>query len=266
MGLRLSRLPAIVTTASAIALLGLAGCSSTTNTSEESAPAATEPVEAEAAEAESPATGREVPAVCAGLDLSLGSQLDGTPFGDCVALALSSFGSGKMKIAGETTGEFEFTYDPDYNVQGELTTPTGPMKIAFVGTDMWIDSGNGPVKGNPESEDPEEMMAALAGELTRQYADVTQTAQLMQGQPVWNIADAKEPITVATGEQVDAYRIVSAGPFEWNGIPITEYVAWFDDDWVPLSTQATMEVMGMSGTNSQHFYDLGEPVTIKALG
>lgn len=255
------RLSTIVATASVIVFLGLVGCSNTVITTEERARTTSQQDETELATAV-----REVPTVCAALDLSLGAQLDGDPFGECVSLALASFGSGKMKISGETTGEFEFTYAPDYNVQGEITSSTVPVRIAFVGNDMWIDSGNGPIKGDPNSENSEEVMAAVAGELTRQYADLRQTAELMQGQPIWNIADTKESITLANGDLVDAYRIVSASPFEWNGIPIAEFVAWFDDGWVPLSTQATVEIMGMAGTNSQHFYDLGEPVTITALG
>ena len=248
----------VLTAATASITLGLLGCS------EQSVETSAAPKTSTVTEPDS--VERDIPEVCTSLNLAVGAQLDGGPLGDCVAQALASFGSGKMQIAGDSVGEFEFTYEPDFNVQGELQSPTGVTKVALVGTEMWVDTGGGPVKGDPNSENPEELMAALAGELTRQYADLTQTALLIQAQPVWHIDDSKSAVTLPNGEEAEGYRIVSAGSFEWNGVPVTEFVVWFGDDWVPLATQASMSMMGVNSTNSQSFYALGEPVTIRPLG
>ncbi len=250
----------------AAATLGLVGC----NADEAPQPQPAQSAETEGAEETSTEfvapKSREVPEACAELELTLGAQLEGGALGECVGQALSSYGTGKMEISGETTGLVEFSYDPEFNVQGELQSPAGPVKLAYVGGEMWIDSGSGPVKGDAESEVLEEQLAAVAGELTRMYADIEQTVQLIQAQPVWQVAGDFATVELRDGEAVEAYKIVSGGAFSWHEIPVSELIVWFGEDWVPLSTQATVEMMGMRSTNGQEFYDLGEPVTIVPLG
>lgn len=256
----------LTTAAIAAATLGLVGCSSDEAPQSKSATSAETDSAAETP-AELPAAGiREVPEACAELELALGAQLEGVALGECVSQALSSYGTGKMEISGETTGEVEFSYDPDFSVQGELQSPTGPVKLAYVDGEMWIDSGSGPVKGDAESAVLEEQLAAVAGELTRMYADIEQTVQLIQAQPVWRVAEDFETVELRDGELVEAYKIVSGGAFSWHEIPVSELTVWYGEDWVPLSTKATVEMMGMRSTNGQRFYDLGEPVTIVPLG
>lgn len=44
----------------------------------------------------------------------------------------------------------------------------------------------------------------------------------------------------------------------------TEYILWIEDNGTPVGAQATSHTGGAPKTVSQHFYDLGEPVTIEA--
>lgn len=242
-----------------IVLMTLTACSA----APEQAP---KPASTKEAETTAPVeTEHEIPEACAAIDLALGAQLDGASLGECVSQALSSYGSGRMQLAGGSAGDVEFTYDPGFNAQGELQTPEGSMRFVFLGDEMWIDSGAGPVKGDPNSENIEEQIVAMTGEMTRFFADLSQTAQLIQAQPVWNVDGAMAQVTMKNGDPVEAYRIVSGGAFSWNDIAVTEFVLWFGEDWVPLSTQATVDFMGVSTTNSQLFYDLGEPITISPM-
>lgn len=209
---------------------------------------------------------RTIPDSCAALNLAPGVALDGTDLGTCLTESLSSYGSGRMQMTTDTVGEIEFTYSPEYNFQGNFEGPDGPVRMSFVDGVMWIDLGDGPVKGDIESDNFDEQMAGMAGELYRFYSDLEQTVQLIALQPTWNVVGEKETVALPTGEQVEAYRIVSGGSFVWNEVPVSEFVVWFGEDWVPVSTQATMEMMGMSVTNSQKFYDLGEKIVITPLG
>lgn len=252
------------TTTALLGILALAGCSAepAPDTADAGSPSAS------AATAEEPAlaTDRVVPDSCAALDLSPGAQLEGTALGECVSEALSGYGTGKMRLTADTYGDIEFSYTPEYNFQGKLQGTDGPISIVFLDGEMWLDSGSGPVRGDLDSADPEEQLAGAAAELYRFYSDLEQTAQLIQSQPVWNVAQAQDAISLPNGDSVQSYRITSAGAFTWNEMPVSEFILWFGEDWVPVGDQATMSFLGTSATHTQHFYDLGEPVTIEPLG
>lgn len=245
--------------AAAALTLALSACSS--------APAPETSTAADApAEVDPTTAARQMPAECSSLDLAPGAQLDGAALGACVARALSSYGSGKMRMDGDTAGDIEFTYTPDYSFQGEMQGFDGPVRITFLDGEMWIDSGSGPIRGDVNSENQEEQLAGLAGELYRFYSDLEVTAELIAAQPVWQVQDATELISLPSGDSVESFKIVSGGAFTWNDMPVSEFIVWFGEGWVPSATQATVDVMGMTSTRSQHFYDLGDPVTITPLG
>lgn len=205
-----------------------------------------------------------MPAECAALTLAPRATLEGAGLGECVSRALSSFGSGVLALEGDPSGEVDFTYDPDYSFHGDVMGFDGPISLTFLNGTMWVDSGNGPVKGDLDSEDPEEMMAGMAAVLYRMYSDIEQTASLVAAQPVWRVQENREPVTLPDGSVVDAYRIVSDAPFVWNEFPVSEYVLWYGEDWLPVGSEATISVMGQTATNTQKYYDLGKPVTIVA--
>lgn len=259
--MRRPRLITIGLLATAAALTGCAGTPSPTD-----APATSEPAEPAPAPADeaAPASARAVPDACAALPLTPGAALDGAALGSCVAVALSSYGSGRMEMATDSTGVIEFTYDPDYSFQGEFSGPSGDMALVFTDGVMWMDSGNGPVRGDVSSDDLEAQMVGVTGELYRAYSDLQETAKLVQAQPDWTVAEATEQIATPDGATVEAYRITSAGAFTWNEIPVDEFVLWFADEWVPVATEATVAAYGMTSTQSQRFFDLGAPITIEA--
>lgn len=251
--------------------LALSGCSNTTDTATPDetsvAPSAGQSDSATdadtATETDSPAE-RAVPTECASLDLAFGATLDGTALGACVATALSSYGSGRMHLTTESDGVIEFVYDPEYDFRGTIATDTGEMTLVFVDGEMWMDSGAGFIKGDLESGDVDEQMVGVTAELYRAYSDVRETAKLIQSQPTWNVSGAKESVDV-NGESVEAYRITSAGAFTWNEMPVAEFVLWYGEDWVPVGTEATMSVAGMSSTQSQRFFDLGDDIVIEPV-
>ncbi|RLP83058.1 hypothetical protein D9V34_07400 [Mycetocola lacteus] len=254
------RILVAASTAACAALL-LAGCSA----EKAAEPAASAPPKVAEASASPTTSVRTFPTSCAGLNLSLGAQLEGGALGQCVSAALSSYGSGRMHLTADTFGEVEFTYDPSYSFSAHLEGPSGPISMRYVDGEMWVDSGTGPVKGDPNSDDPAEQLVAVTGELYRFYSDLQQTAELIAAQPAWTVDSARDQVTMPGGDTIESYKIVSDGAFSWNGMPVSEFILWFGDDWLPVGTQATVDFLGTSGTHTQHFYDLGAPITIAPL-
>lgn len=252
-----------------IGALTLAGCSAPTGVDAdgpEPTASSAEPSAEPTADSADDAAARAVPEACAGLDLAPGATLDGAKLGECVAVALSSYGSGRMEMSSATDSEIdvEFTYDPDYSFQGGATSGAGPSRMVFLDGEMWVDSGAGFVKGDMEAPGSDAYLAAVAGAFYRQFSDVRQTADLIAAQSSWTVAPQRESITLPGGDVVDAYKIVSDSAFAWNDIPVAEFVLWYGDDWIPVGSQGTVEQFGFSSVQKQLFYDLGAPVTITA--
>lgn len=214
-----------------------------------------------------PAAAREVPAECAALPLAGGGTYTGKALGACVATTLPSYGSGRMRMFGDDLdGTVAFTYTPEYAF--EVVGKNGPESIRMTYNDgtIWVDQGDGPVRGDVESDKQEEMLAGLVAEMYRVYSDPAMYADLVQSSKAWTADSGTKAVELPDGSSVDAFRIVSDEPFTWNEAPIDEYVVEFGADWVPVSAAATMSVMGQRSTITQLFYDLGADITITPLG
>ncbi|WP_449373242.1 hypothetical protein [Arthrobacter psychrolactophilus] len=228
-------------------------------------PAVSDSPSAQASDASQNLSSWTAPDTCTAQELSFGATLDGGPLGECVSQALASYGSGKMSMSnGDDYGTVAFTYTPDYSVQGTMTSAGEEIELTFLDGTMWIDSGEGPIKGDPESENPEEVLVAAVAEMYKVFSNPAMTAELISASPKWGIDGALALRTLDNGENVQAYRMESTEPFSWNGIPVSEMILWFGEDWMPVGTQASLSMAGVSTTTTQQFYDLGKPVEIKA--
>ncbi|QIM16044.1 hypothetical protein G7067_05815 [Leucobacter insecticola] len=215
---------------------------------------------------------RVVPKSCSSLDLDLGAEFAGEPLSQCVAEALRSFGSGKEQVigsnldgtSGDLFGEIEFSYDPDFAMKGTLNPDTEAVSLTYIDGVMWIDSGQGLVKGDVGSSDPMEMITGQTAELYRLFSDPSMTRDLIAANPSWVVDDAMALKDLPDGTQVEAYRIENAAPFTWQGIQVKEYILWYAADWIPVGNLGGLEFEGLySGTTTQTYYDLGQPVTIE---
>lgn len=236
--------------------------------------AATVPDEqpAKSAETAQPVAGTDdaetwtAPTECTTLDLTPGATLDGAGLGACVQTALSSYGSGRESIEGGTgTGEIVFHYTPRFEFQGTLTTPEGDVHMTFVDEVMWIDRGTGWIRGDVTSEDLEEQMAGVAGELYRMFSDPSMAADMIGSSASWVVGPLEE-FPLGDGTVSSSHRITSSAAFSWNDIPVSQYSVWFEADWTPTGSEATIQMMGISDTTRQTYYDLGEPIEIVPVG
>lgn len=253
----------------------LAGCSSPQdgqpNTPSESAsdnastPAEEPTPEPQPTEAEPAAPVREVPSECSALTLDFNTTYSGAEFSKCVTAALTSFGSGRMDMYGDDlNGNVNFTYAPDYSFEVTGTSNGQATKLVYVGTEMWVDNGAGWIKGDINSSNQEEMLAGLAGELYRIYADPAMTAELIAGAQEWRSGAEFEMRGLPSGDTVEAYRIVNTQPFAWHDMQIQEFVMYYRKDWVPVGSSATSSMGGMAPmTYAQDFWDLGADISIK---
>lgn len=247
------------------AMVALAGCSAPAEPDASRAPTESSPASA-APEASAEPQGWAAPESCDALDLTPGASLTGMALGECIAAGLISFGSGKEHVDGGTmSGEIGFRFDPDFEFQGTVDSNGEPMTMTFIDNVMWIDRGDGPVRGDVSSENLDEQMVGVAGELYRIYSDPTQHADLMSASPAWTVGGL-EPLTLGNGETRNGIRVSSAAPFTWNEVPVDEYHVWFAEDRSPLGNRATISMMGITDTTTQTFYDLGEPVEITPVG
>lgn len=245
-------------------LVVLAGCTTAepepTRTIGSPAPSASAP----APDPEPVSGGWTAPAACTSIAIAPGATLTGAALGACVEEALSSFGSGRMLLTGDQlAGTIAFTYSPRFSFAGELESGDGPVELTFVDETMWVDYGDGPIRGDATSAVTDEQMAGIAGELYRVFSDPAFAGDLIASSPSWTVDTAPARHTLPTGE-VDAYRIVSAAPFAWYDIPVQEYVLWVAPDWTPVAAQSTSDVLSARATVTQDFYDLGEPITVTA--
>jgi hypothetical protein len=220
----------------------------------------------EPTEPEDTPTERVVPSECAALTLDTDVTYTGQELGACVATALASFGSGRMDMIGTAQdGTASFTYDPDYNFQVVGTSDGGPLSIIYTDGTMWVDTGNGWVKGDPESDDPTEQMAGVIGELYRVFSDPAVTADLIAATDGWTSDPERALRTLPTGDDINAVRITNDEPFTWQGFQVQELILWYGDEWVPVGTQATSSIEGLAPeTVTQEFYDLGADIEIAA--
>ncbi|MDA4891357.1 hypothetical protein PFZ55_31200 [Streptomyces sp. MS2A] len=206
------------------------------------------------------------PAECAALPLSPGAAYDGATLGACVAMALRSTGSGLETIrSGSQNGEVRFRYAPDFEMQGTIDDAEGSMEVTYIDGQMWIDRGTGPIAGDVTSADPEVMIAGIAGELTRIFADPAATVDLIAASPTWTVQEPA-PVELPNGTTVDAYRIVSDAAFSWGGVGVDAYELWYSDGWVPVGATGTVSFLGLTETATQYYHDLGSPVEITPVG
>lgn len=243
----------------AAGMLTLVGCSAP---AEGDVEPSKKPSAETSADADPADPGWTAPEECSSLDLNVGATLAGSALGECVAQSLVSFGSGRETVQTSTnTSEVAFRYDPDFEMQGETKTTDGSMRLTYVDGTMWVDDGSGPVKGDVDSDDMDEMLAGLTGEMIRIFADPAMTADMVARGAEWVVGEQVD-VELGNGETVRAFPIDVAAPYTWNEMPVQEHVVWFAEGWVPVGGRGTVATMGMTETTTQTYYDLGEPVEI----
>ncbi|MGW2184114.1 hypothetical protein ACWCXX_40455 [Streptomyces sp. NPDC001732] len=246
----------------------LAGCSSSDGSAEptRSESSSGQPAPGnESPKASSPAFA--TPSECDGLQLKGGTTLAGSALSKCLVAALKAYGSGTEAVqSGDESGTSRFLFGDEPALAGSMTGPEGEKAYVFKGEDEWIKTpGLGKwVKGDKNSSDPQEQIVAATGKLYRALADPEMTAQMIASAPEWTVEQERPVLSLENGEDVTAWRIVNKKPYTFMGAAVREHILWFGDDFTPYGGQAESRTAGVMSTTTQHFYDLGKPVTIEA--
>ncbi|MFS0866685.1 hypothetical protein AB3M83_05030 [Microbacterium sp. 179-B 1A2 NHS] len=254
----------------AVALLALAGCTGTA----EPAPAASDttvaspsPTQTGAAPTPTATAADDVPVECESLTVPPGGTVSGEDLGPCLQAALVLADTGTLTLSGdELGGTVQYRHRPDFAFSGELETGDGAVAMSFVDGVMMLDSGDGPVVGDPESDDPDEQLAGVTGELYRVFSDPGFIADFIAAGETWEIGSETEELSPAGGDAVTAVRARSTAPFSWYDIPIDSYTVFFAEDFTPVSASSTTGFLGHTSSITQDFSGVGEPVSIEPIG
>ncbi|WP_326697581.1 hypothetical protein OG909_09685 [Streptomyces sp. NBC_01754] len=255
---------ALTTTVIGAALL--TGCSSDDADADAKEPAASSPAASAipSAEEESSPAAYTTPDVCEDVKLEADSTISGKLLAACVVAAMEAYGTGtEYVLSSDQSGTTRFRFGDDPAMAGDIDA-TGGEKTSFVflGDEEWLRTDGTWVKGDPDG-DAGAMLVDSVGKAYRKLADPQVTADVIAASPTWKVESEKAVISLENGKDADAWRIVSVEPFDWNGAKMSEYIVWLEDDATPVGAQGTSTFGGVRDTTVQHFYDLGQPVTIE---
>lgn len=249
----------------------LTGCSSDDPDTDAAGPTASSPAASPSAPAsasspapaETGATEYAEPAECQSLGLAPDAKLAGKDLAACVAAAFAAYGTGtEYMLNADRAGTTRFRVGDDPALAGDVDGADGSRaKNSFVslGGEEWIKSD-----GVWEKSDSKEAVDAELGRKYRTLSDPQVVPDIVGTFATWKVDTEKALISLENGKDVHAWRITNAAHFDYQGAEMTEYILWIEDDGTPVGAQATSHTGGAPKTVSQHFYDLGEPVTIEA--
>ncbi|WP_330238823.1 hypothetical protein [Streptomyces sp. NBC_00525] len=259
--------PALALTAAGAALL--TGCSSDDPDTDAAQPAASSPAASSPASSAAPATSEAAPApytepaACESLGLASEATLAGKDLAACVSAAFAAYGTGtESLLVGDRSGITRFRVGDDPALAGDVDGADGKKaanSYVSIGGEEWIKSD-----GAWEKSDSKEAVDAELGRKYRTVSDPQGIADVIGSFSTWKVDTEKALISLENGKDVQAWRITNAEHFDHDGSEVVEYIVWLDDDGTPVGVQNTSNTAGKSRTYSQHFYDLGQPVTIEA--
>ncbi|NED10884.1 hypothetical protein [Streptomyces sp. SID9124] len=256
---------AITITAAGAALL--TGCSSD-DPDTEAKPAASSPAAAATASSPAPAESASAtpytePAECESLGLKSEATLAGKDLAACLRAAFAAYGTGTENLlVGDRSGTTRFRVGDDPALAGDVDGADGKRaanSYVSVGGEEWIKSD-----GAWEKSDSKEAVDAELGKKYRTVSDPQGIPDLVGSFATWKVDTEKALISLENGKDVRAWRVTNAQHFDYQGSEVVEYIVWLDDDGTPVGVQNTSATAGKSNTYVQHFYDLGQPVTIEA--
>ncbi|MGW1185287.1 hypothetical protein ACWD7Y_05545 [Streptomyces drozdowiczii] len=253
---------AIAITAAGAALL--TGCSSGDSDTDAAEPAASSPVASSPpASPSASATPYTEPAECTGLGLKSEATLAGKDLAGCLSAAFAAYGTGTENLlVGDRSGTTRFRLGDDPALAGDVDGADGKHaanSYVSIGGEEWIKSD-----GAWEKSDSKEAVDAELGKKYRTVSDPQGIPDLVGSFATWKVDTEKALISLENGKDVQAWRVTNAQHFDYEGSEVVEYIVWLDDDGTPVGVQNTSNTAGKSNTYVQHFYDLGQPVTIEA--
>ncbi|MFT4259631.1 hypothetical protein [Microbacterium sp.] len=254
--------PRLLAAAAAAALVvALTSCSAPPDaeSTDTASAAASAPASAPPSEA-TPTTEPEPVPSCLQIDTTE-PTVDGTTLGTCISDALPVIGT--FKATSDMSGEpqeVEIRLRPDVALHGR----SPDNEVIYLDDIAYTNEGDGWVKGDIGSDDPEEYVAGAAGLalLTAFAGDVLK--QSIAACPVWNIEVASKKITLPDSTVVDSRVFSCAAPFESFGMTVSPMNVWIGADWTPYGYESTVTGLGQIVEGVSFYYDHGVPVEIVA--
>lgn len=225
--------------------------SHTPQAAESSAPAVIETEDAVAADS------------CTSIDLA-SDTATGVQLGTCFSEALHLLGTFRVKVdSGDQLQIGEVRLLPDVAIHGK-STGTNPHEAVFIDDVAYLDNGTGWVRGDPDSDDFEEVTVGNAGRLMVAAFSGDVLRESVKSCPLWNVLPGTEKLTLPDDMVVDARVFECAAPYQVASMTITDSRLLFAQNWTPVSASYTTTGFGMSIPAEQWWYDFGADLKISA--
>lgn len=206
----------------------------------------------------------EPPASCVDLDLDPAAAVAGDALGTCLADGLQLAGTLRSTqfSAGTVTGHADVVLTPAIAIASTSNIGGTPLEVRYVDGQTWADLGEGWVRGDAASNDPEEILVAQAGQLALAMMSPQAIADGIASCPSWHALAQRETLEAEGGPEPDAVVIVCDGTLTVAGIEITDAAVYFSEDWLPLGDRGTGSFLGVSTPFAVHYYDHGAAIVI----
>lgn len=187
--------------------------------------------------------------------------VDGTTLGTCISEALHVIGTFKASSTmGGEPQDAEIRLRPDVAIHG--TSPDD--EVIFVDDVTYKNEGDGWVQGDANSDDTEEYIGGMAGQLLVAVFAGDVLKQTIAACPVWNIEVASKKLTLPDDQVVDTRVFSCAAPFDSFGTTVSPMHVWIGADWTPYGFESTATGYGQVIDGVSYYYDHGVPVEITA--
>ncbi|PFG41596.1 hypothetical protein ATJ88_0238 [Isoptericola jiangsuensis] len=197
---------------------------------------------------------------CDGFLLSEGEEIDGRTVGECVAAAMVLAGSGVQRVDSDdgTSSTVSFRWDPDYAMSVD-----GDQQVVVEGDTGWVRMpGTGWVQADPDSSDPQVVMATGVVDLVRVFSDPRVLAEGFAAAPTWTVVE-EAPVPADDAVADVAWRLEpEGGVLPLGDVSVTDYELWLRPDHLGVLARGTSSYAGVSVTTSNTFLSWGGDVDI----
>ncbi|WP_166847997.1 hypothetical protein [Isoptericola sp. BMS4] len=200
------------------------------------------------------------PPECDGFLLAAGEEVDGQTLGDCVAAAMVLAGSGTQRVDSSdgTSSLVDFRWDPDYSMSID-----GDQQVVVRGETGWVRMpGTGWIQADPDSSDPQVVMATGVVDLVRAFSDPRTLAAGLAAADTWTVVEETDVPADGAVESL-AWRLEpEGGSIPLGDATVEDYEMWLRPDYLGVYAVGTGSYGGVSVTTSNTFLQWGGSVDI----
>lgn len=193
---------------------------------------------------------------CASIDLD-NRTATGVQLGTCFSDALHAHGSFRAKVEMDgQTQDARVRLRPDVAIHTVTTGAVAGEQVLVDGV-AYQNDGSGWIKGDPESDVPDEVFVGQVGPLLEAAFTGGLLRESITPCPEWDLLPDAEKVTLPDGMVVQARVFACTAPFELAGATVSDARLLFEQDWTPISASSQSTGYGQTLYGEQWYYDFG---------